>query len=812
MFSSYIKLAIRNLQKNRLYAAINVFGLAIGLTVYLMGNILGSYENNHDSMFKNRDRTYTVGAQFSPDANIGVSGTDGVQSALGPVVKAEVEELDSVVRTVRREYLITQGNDSYYQGLRFADSELTSIFNFDYLHGDASVLEDPQSLLLTESTALKYFGRTDVLGETLTFDHKNSMYVGAVIKDLPADTHFNSFVLGDIKLGMIAPFAALETIEDYAFEGEWDNVSLGNLTYMLAPEGKDQVWLQDELDSIYERHYTKERKEFFSGLTVRPLVESNTVIWEVIGLPMIESIKILGLLVLIIACVNYTNLATAQSLGRTQEVGLRKTFGAERSQLLTQFLTESLTIATLAMLISIASLEVIVPLFNQATGKALSLDYLSILPWLTFTTVMVGVLAGAYPAYLITKASPIDSLKNSIFKSAGGNRFRNIMIGVQFAISIFMLAIVLVVYFQNKNVESSSNIFSKDQIVVIERVGVDEIAQRHDTLRQELLTLPGVNSVTYSNQVPFEQNNSHTDVTPVKGDNTVKVALNRISIDFDFLETYSIPLLAGRNFSRDIANDFDRDGPRQINVILNEMAVERLGFERGESAIGKSFYDTFVVGEDDNEDVQYTIVGLVPDQNFLGLHNKIKQILFFMNKDSHRIGSIKISPDQVNETLQSIDEVWNRVVPDYPIQRRFLDDVFGEIFFIFQQTTNVLAGFSAVALSLALIGLFGLAAFLAERRTKEIGIRKVLGARTDQIVWLLIWQFSIPVLWSLLAAIPLAYFASNIYLDFFSERINTVLPVLLLASVVGIATAWGIVAIHASKIARTAPIRSLRYE
>ncbi len=812
LIKSYVTIALRNLAKNRLYAGINILGLAIGLTLFLFSTLVANYETNHDAMFSQRDRIYTVGTSFKRAMDIGVQEADAVPTAVGPIVKTEIEQLEAVARVVYRDYFVSRGADNYYQLIRFADSELTRLFGFIYLHGDASALRDSQGLILTAAAARKFFGRTDVLGETLQLNHKYSMHVAAVIADVAADSHFNSSLTEDSSLEVIAPFAALPALEKYAIEGEWGDISSGHLTYMLLPEDRNQQWLQDQLDGIYARHVEDKRKEYIAGFKVRPLVEANTQLWDAVGLPMLTTLRLLGLLVLLVACVNYTNLATAQSFGRTREVGLRKTFGADRCQLLAQFLTESLTTALLAMLLAVATLEVLVPLFNQTTGKVVTLNYLATLPWLLLTTLLVGLFAGGYPAYLITSASPLASLKNVVFRARSGNGFRSLMIAVQFAISIFMLATVLVVFSQNQKIERSSHIYPRDQVVVLERLDVKAIQQRHDTLRDELLNLPGVASVTFSSQVPFQQRSNSSSFTATRGDAAAKVDANLVSIDPDFLKTYSMPLLAGRNLRRDIANDQYSKNSRQTNVIINQLAAARFGFGPATDTIGKAFFNAYKTEGGNATDAQYTVVGLVPDQNFLGLQNEIKPFVFLADKSMHDKGSIRIEADQLNATLQAIDATWAQVMPDYPLQRRFLDDVFEEAFKLFRASNAVLSGFALVALSLALIGLFGLSASMAERRTREIGIRKVLGASSGQIVWLLVWQFSIPVIWSLLVALPLAYLASNMYLNFFAERTALVIPIMLLASVTGVVTAWAIVAAHAFRVANARPMRSLRYE
>ncbi|MEP0202195.1 MAG: FtsX-like permease family protein [Halioglobus sp.] len=814
MYSNYVKLALRNMAKNRLYAFINIAGLAIGLAVFLFGSILASYERDHDSMFSKRDQIFTAGSVFSADADIGVLETDSIYTAMAPLLLAEEGGLETAARTVSREFLISLGesNDSYYQPVTFSDKELTRIFDFEFLYGDITALDDPIGIVLSESLAQKFFGRADVVGELLTLDHEHDFRVTGVIENIPADSHFNSSLLQDQGDRIFASLVRLGPIrDDYNFDEDWGNLSMGDMTYMLLPDGKDQRWLADQVNAVYQRHAPEGQVEFIPTLRVRPLVESNTMIWDAMGIPAIDTIRLLGLLVLIIACVNYTNLATAQSLGRAREVGLRKTFGAGQGQLLVQFLVESLTTAALAMLLALAFLELFVPAFNQWSGKLVSLHYLSIAPFLLVTTIAVGVLAGAYPAYLITRSSPIDSLRNSMLKGNRGNLFRSVMIGSQFAISIFMLASVMVMYFQNQEVEKSSNIFPKSNIVILDRVNVDLIRERLPTLRQQLLAIPGVENATFSSQVPFEQSNSTSTVSLIKGDDAAGVAINFIRIDEGFLETYQIPLLAGRTLTRDVANDVRREDFYEVNVLVNELGVKSLGFESAEDALGQSFFSTRDE-EDEDPVTQFTIVGFVPDQNFLGLHNKIKPTIFMLSPNWLRTGSVRVQGANLSQTLQEIERVWEEVNPEYPIQQRFLDDVFGEIYVVFQTMNRVLASFALIALSLALIGLFGLAAFMAERRTREIGIRKVLGARVDQIARLLVWQFSIPVLWSLLVAMPAAYAASGLYLNFFADRIMMLPFIIVLASVMGLVAAWLIVAGHAIKIATASPIQSLRYE
>ncbi|MDJ0748419.1 MAG: ABC transporter permease [Woeseiaceae bacterium] len=809
MFWNNVKIALRNLRKNKGFAVINITGLAIGLTVYIFGGLLVEYEQTHDVFFDKYDRIYTVGAIASPDLNVGIERFNSVQSALGPIIEAELSDVESVARTVTREFLVSKGPNQFYEGIHFTDPSLLTIFNFDFVAGDSRALEDPSAVVISRSMAEKYFGKTDVIGEVLTLDNEFDLYVAAVIEDIPLNSHFASTLILDNPLEIVAPVEALNRTRDWDVAGNWNNLSIGNMTYVLLPPQLDGEWLQTQLDEVFERVVPDDPKDAIAGFTVSPLVAANTSIWDMLGLPIIAVVALLSLLVLVVACVNYTNLATAQSLGRSREVGMRKTMGASQRQLLTQFLVESLVIAGIAMIIAVAVLEILIPLFNNASNKVLAIDYLQTLPWLVVTTALVGLLAGLYPAWLITRASPIDALRETARKGKKGSKMRAVMIGAQFSISAFMLALVAIVYMQNERVKESSYIFPRSEIYTLDRLNVDSIRERLDTLRIELEALPNVSSVSYSNQVPYEQNNSATNVSQLPGDGAGEFQLAQVVMSPEFLTTYDVPLLAGRALNHDIANDVRGEEAEVVNVLANELLLEKLGIATPAEAIGQSFYN---IDDEGGAIPEYVIVGVVPTQNITGLFNSTKAYMYFYDESWLRIGSVRITGGNIMDTVEQIEDVWDSVIPDYPMQGRFLDETFNDIYNILKYMNMALAGFAFIALSLALIGLFGLAAFMAAQRTKEIGVRKVLGANSFQIARLLVWQFSKPVMWGLVMALPAAYFASSTYLNFFADRIGMTIPILLVAGLVAVMLAWGTVAGHAIRIARANPVHALRYE
>ena len=808
MLGNYLLIAWRQLRKNKLYAAINILGLVVGLAIYLFSTLLVDYENSHDLFFENSDRTFTVGSLFTPSANIGVSESDGIYTAFAPLIETEVEGLEAVARTVGREFLLSVDDDHYYEDVVFADPPLLNIFDFDYLAGDPRALEDPTGLLLTRDMAVKLFGTTDVLGRTVELDHEHTLHVTAVIENLPPNTHLNGGMFGNDVFNAVAPLGALSRIRDYDLAGNWNNLSSGNFTYLLMPAGTTKADLQPQLDGIFERHFPDEERQVVSGIKVRKLVEANNVLWDAVGLPILESVSALGLMVLLVAIVNYTNLATAQSLSRAREIGLRKTMGATRWQLIAQFLIESLFVAAIAMLIALALIELFVPVFNQSTDKGLAIDYLALLPWLVLTTAAVGIVAGLYPAYLITQATPIDALRDGGGRGSRGGRFRSLMLTLQFSISILMLAMVSVMVLQNRQVEQSAEIYPKSRIITLERIGVDAIRPRLETLRTELERLPGVRRVGFVSQLPFEGSNSSFQMSLEPGGEEEAFLINQITVDEAFLETFEIPLLAGRFLTAEVSADTVRDEVLSANVVVNELALERIGIASPAAAIGEVFYER----RGDAQPRALTIVGVTPDQNYQGFHNQIKPTVFRIRPIRFQYGAVLVEDVAMGAMQTEIEKVWDSVIPDYPIQSAFLDDEFNETFEIYQSLSRILAGFAGVALVLSLIGLFGLAAFMAAGRTKEIGVRKVMGANTAQIVRLLVWQFSRPVLWALLIALPLAYVAANTYLEFFADRITFTAPIVGGAGTLSVLLAWAIVAVHAYRVARANPIHALRYE
>ncbi|WP_339862895.1 ABC transporter permease [Paremcibacter congregatus] len=813
MFKSYVMIALRNLMQNKLYSLINVGGLAIGMAVFIFAGILVDYEKNHDTFFEKSDRIYTLGSLISPTAGHRENRFGTVYLALAPLLEADVPDIELTARVVEDEYLLLVGERRFYQTVKFVDKAFLKIFDFDYIAGDSGALDDPSGIVLTESMARKYFPDGNALGKVLSisFHSKADLRVTAIIRDLPRNSHFVPTLSDTPALEALVSLDALTKMDEFKPEGDWSNISSENMTYVLLPPHLDETWLSQQADAVYKRHASKETQVFIPGVDSRRLQDTNLLLWESVGWPVADMLELLGLLILLIAGLNYTNLATAQAFGRAREVGLRKTMGATMPQLLSQFLVESIATAMLAMLVALALLEILVPLFNDSLGKALALNYVTLLPTMVFVGLLVGLVAGSYPAYVITRAKPIDAMKNILARGPKGSLVRSCMIAAQFVFSIFMLGMVAVVFFQNEKIKEDSNIFPRSQIVTLKKAWLGDMQSRHDLLKQEVMKVPGVTAMTFSSQVPFMQQNWTFQAARNAGDMAGKVNIHRIHVEYDFLKTYDIPLIAGRDFSRDVAQDRERDDSTVINVVVNEMALKYLGYSSVEAALGQTFHQVFT-SDSNARERSFVIVGVVADQNFLGLQNSIKPIVFRVYPEYYEQVSIRVESQDFGTVMTHIAAVWQKVNPNHPIQVEFLDETFERGFKLYSMINMALAGFALVAITLAFIGLFGLAAFMAAGRTKEIGIRKVMGAETFQIVRLLIWQFSRPVIWGLVVALPLSFFAANRYLAFFAARIEFPVVLILAAGGLSVVLSWMIVSVHAYRVSRQKPIKALRYE
>jgi putative ABC transport system permease protein len=642
--------------------------------------------------------------------------------------------------------------------------------------------------------------------------------VTGVFRDLPSNTHFTSSFTGVGDLDMIATTGAHIRINEFDPQGSWTSLSSSNMTYVLLAEGSDPHDFESRIDTVTEKYLIEEIKQFHDGFALRPLQKMNLFIWETTGIPVLGAIRILGLIILLIACLNYMTLAAARGLSRLREVGLRKSIGASRRQLIFQFLVESVVIALFALVIALILTKLVLPVVGQQIGRQIAFHPFgnpAAIAGLLLLVLMTGLIAGGYPSLVISRAGIPDALRGESGRLGKRNVMRNILLIIQYTASIVLAIAVMITFAQNRKLQEGDFKYHLNHVVNVSRISNANIAPYYDVLRTEWQAIPGVEYVTISSQVPFMQRHDLQGVSPVSGDESRKFDIQRMDAGEDFGVTYDLQLLAGRHLTPDYGEDIyrrDEEGEyaqSMINAVINLKAVTALGLESPGEAIGKFFYE---IGEDVS-DVTYRIVGVVKDVNMLGFHNQIRPMAFFMPENMVRgVASIRIAPENQLVTLRQIDAVWNRIVPEYPIDREFLEDGFNNIFTVLQGINVALILFSIIGITLAIVGLIGMTIFLTNARTKELGVRKVLGASEARLVRMLTWQTSRPVLIALIIACPLGYLAMGMYLNFFPDRVSLSPLFFLQIGFVVMVLAWLIVGIRAYRVAITNPADVLRYE
>jgi putative ABC transport system permease protein len=703
--------------------------------------------------------------------------------------------------------------------MRFVDPDFLDIFQLEFIYGNASdALDDPTSVILSESLAKKYYRDQNPLGEILTVETRHDLQVTGVFRDLPSNTHFTSSFTGTGTLDMIATTGAHIRINEFDPQGSWTSLSSSNMTYLLLSEGSDPHDFESRMTAITEKYLTEDIMQFHGGFALRALQNMNLFIWETSGIPALGAIRILGLIILLIACLNYMTLAAARGLSRLREVGLRKSIGASRGQLVFQFLIESIVIALFALVVSIVLAKLVIPAVGQQIGRAIAFHPFNnpaTIAGLLLLMLVTGLFAGGYPALVISRAGIPDALRGETGRLGKRNVMRNTLLVIQYTASIVLAIAVMITFAQNRKLQEGDFKYHRDHMVNVSRMSNSNIAPHYDVLRTEWQTIPGVELVTISSQVPFQQRHDLQRVSPISGDESRKLDLQRIDAGEDFGPAYDLELLAGRHLTPDYGEDIyrlDEEGEyvqSMVNTVVNMKAVTALEFQSPGDAIGKFFYE---VG-DEASDVVFRIVGVVEDVNILGFHNKIRPMAFFMPEEMVRgVASIRISPENKAETLSRLDAVWDRVIPDYPIEREFLDEGFKDIFTVLQGINVALIIFSVIGITLAIVGLIGMTIFLTNARTKELGVRKVLGASESRLVRMLTWQTSRPVLIALIIACPLAYLAMGAYLNFFVDRVALSPVFFLQIGMVVMIIAWLIVGIRAYRVAITNPAEVLRYE
>lgn len=824
MIKNYFKSAYRNIVRNKFYSFINVLGLSIGFAATIIILLFNQNELNYDKHNEKYDRIYRLESHFTIAGKEDLFAVTSVP--LGPAFKVEYPEVEEFVRLFGGDdgMLIEIDDNQYYEDRLFwADSTIFNIFTHEFIYGaPEKALTEPNTCVINQTLSKKYFGDNNPMGEVIKAANGMSFKITGVIKDQPNNTHLKyNGLFSIVTLSERVGRERFNSMEPGAF---WN---ITPYTYILLKENTSIESILEKSPIFYEK-YMKSLGDQINGSFVpmaTPLADihlnSNLKNDEPTGNKAYVLIfSIVAGFILIIAGINYMNMATARSASRAKEVGLRKVIGAVRSQLMRQFLSESLILAIIAFIISVLAAYLILPFFNELAGKNLELGTASSFNTITWTfgiAIVVGLLSGSYPAFYLSSFLPVKVLKGKISSGRSRGTLRKVLVVFQFIISIAMIVGTLVVSKQLNFLRSKDLGFEKDNVLVTTIQADTNLLKKMPTLREELLQNPNVKDLSTSNGYPgniggiivmkVEQDSkfgaSDSTATSTGGSHMVEETLNFTMIDYDFLNLYEIELIEGRNFSKEMGTDLEE------GVIINEACAKELGWT--DNPLGKK------IGFGLNLDGTFTrstkVIGVVKDFHYRSLHNTIEPLSLFLSNTPMNAVSIKIGPDNRQETLQFIEDKWNEFGAIHPFDYNFLKDTMDEMYQAEENISKVFTIASLLSVFIALLGLLGLSSFIAEQRTKEIGIRKVVGASLESILAFLFKEFVILIVIALIIASPIAWYLLDNWLDanfVYSTSIGllTFLTAGLIAFIIGILT----ISFHIYKAASSNPVDALKYE
>lgn len=823
MMRNYLETALRGAMAHRLFSCINLFGLAAGLASVILIGLYVSDELSYDRYHTDSDRLYRVSQDFYP-----VNGSAELRLAANAppaaeLLKADFPEIVQNARLFGGRVLLTNEDVAFYEdAVRFVDPAFTQMFHFDWIAGDpATALSQPFDIVLTESVARRYFGDEDPLGKTLKLENALDLNVAGVIHDLPGNTHLSVNVLASVEL-------VLRRFGERARTSWNENISFH--TYIKLAPGVAIETLEQRFPEFIDRHVGENASQWtgLSTLAV-PDIHLHSVqqaeMKEAGSMATVITLLTVAGAILLIACFNFMNLATALSALRGKEVGVRRSIGAERRQLVWQFLGEALGMALLATVVAVAIVELVLPAFNAVTGKTLSFNLLSDgrLQLALLALVMVtGFGAGAWPAFYLSAINPVQALRSRSGGMPGGVLFRNVLVTLQFSITIVLVITTAVVLLQARYARERDSGFNSEQVVILNGSPTQGVTQRWETLKDELLAHPDIVEATASNLVPGNENPNSFSVRRAGTRQDLDTPLPFMFVDYGFFETYDVRLLGGRTFKEEFATDrvalpTPDAAPTEEgtgNFILNASAARNFGWTPDE-AVGQPFDVTR-----NGRTLRGTIVGVVDDVYFESVYFNVKPMMFVLapagtwldGYSTLNSAALKITGTDTAATLAFIDRTWQQVIPEFPVTRSFLSDGLDALYREEQQLGQLYSYSSLLAILIACLGLFGLATFNAQRRIKEIGVRKVMGGSVWSIVLLLTNDFSKLVLVSNLIAWPIAYVAMERWLENFAYRIDLTPLVFIGSGLIALCIAWVTVGGTAAKAANQKPVLALRYE
>lgn len=811
MIKNYLKIAFRAILRDKLSSFINIFGLALAMCCCLLIYLFIKDELSYDRYHANANRTYRITRNFlSPDGSVNLH-LGHLAPPFGPLLKNDFPEFEEVARVLNTRLLITlqegaQEKKAFNEeGAYFAEPEVFKIFDIPLIEGSPNkALMDPFHLMLSEKTAKKYFGSDNALGKSLKLGNKYDGVVSGVFKDFPKQSHWHPDIL--------VAFSTLNDTTIYGRRGletNFGNNSFG--TYALVKEPFDPQKMEKQFPAFVDKHMRQSEGEnapkpsswtnlFLQKLTDIHLHSHLDSEEEANGnINNVYMMGVIGVFIILIACFNFVNLSTARASKRAKEVGLRKVVGAFKNQLINQYLSESVLIAFLALVIATLLSYPAIGWLNTFTGKEISVspsrDWMLIVGLLAFA-VTVGLLAGVYPAFVLSGFKPAMILKGSQGSSRGKGMLRKFLVVTQFAISIVLIIATVITLKQLDFLNNRKLGYNKDQVVTLRNDG--DLNANYDAFFNELTKQSSIKNVARSSRVPTGRLlDSQGTARVMKGDSLTdtNVVLKNIRIDQEFFDTYEVAFAAGRNFSKAIKTD------DSLAFILNEAAVKMMGLTP-ETIIDKDFLYGGVRGK---------VIGVVKDFHFESLHEPIVPIVFEPGRYFGRL-SVKLAGDQVQAGIETLEKVWGEFLPHLPFEYEFLSMQYKNLYEAEQKQGQLFIIFAGLAILIACLGLFGLATFNAMQRVKEIGIRKVLGASVPSILGLLSKEIVILIVIANLIAWPVAWYFMDKWLGSFAYHINMDVLAYLLAGALAVLIALVTVSTQTIKAAMSNPANTLRYE
>lgn len=808
MIRNYLKIAFRNLRRQTVSTSINIVGLAIGLATCILITLYVQDELSYDRYNEKADRIFQVGLKLR------LNGEDVGGPILGPNAARDLQrEFPEVLKTTRirnqGSEFVSYGTTSFKEdNLLCADSTFFEVFTIPFLKGDPKrALTEPNTLVLTEPTARKYFGNQDPIGKVLLFGSEKTPYrITGVVRNVPANSHFR--------------FNMLMSLDGYDEQHIGWIYNMNFYTYVVLPEKYDYKRLESKIPRLAEKQIGGELQKFLKlspkqfrgkgddfGIFLQPLTDihlyspfGGTELSPGGNILYVYVLTAIAAFMLLIACVNFMNLSTATAVRRSREVGVRKVLGSEKGQLRQQFLIESVLLAIVALMVGLLIVGLALPFFNQLTGKTLTMSLLTnsfVAAGLVVGTVLVGLLAGSYPAFYLSSFKPVLVLKGRIATGRGSFNLRSGLVVFQFFITISMIIATVTADRQLRYMKTQKVGFNREQVLVIHDT---QMLRNNETLfRDKIIQFPQVIMGSISGQVPI--GNSAIDNTAVMSrENPDKLIMSRFyKVDYEYIPTLGMRVVQGRNFSKSFPTDSSA-------VILNETAVRALGWQH--NPIGRELIGHI---DDNGVKIYYRVIGVVSDFHFESLRQKIGPLVMFLGRNSGNI-LVKTHTDKLPQFLASLKQQWESFSPAAPFSYSFLDDRFEQVYVSEQKIEQVLTLLSSLTIFIACLGLFGLATYTAEQRTKEIGVRKVLGASVGSVVALLSKDFLKLILIALVLASPIAWWGMNQWLKEFAYKITIDWWVFALAGLLAVGIALLTVSFQSIKAALTDPIKSLRSE